>query len=83
MLVKYDYTRMQIILISIYTKYMHYGPFVNGPVFPNFMPFFKPEHLNVSIIYLSNFTPQSRCLNAIYTVHSPPSAMNSQFIPYI
>lgn len=46
---------MQTIFISIYTKYKYYGPFVNGPVFPNFMPFSKPKHLNVSIIYLSNF----------------------------
>lgn len=93
MLIKYMITPeiMKIIFISIYTKYMYYGPFVNGPVFPNFMPFFlKPKHLNVSIIYLPallfpytllfNFTPQSRHLNAIYTVHSPLSDMNFQFI---
>ena len=47
---------MQIIFISIYTKYMYYGPFVNGAVFSNFMSFFKPKHLNVSIIYLSSLT---------------------------
>ena len=57
MLIKYIIPEiMKIIFISVYTKYMYYGPFVNGPVFPNFIPFFKPKHLNVSIIYLSSLT---------------------------
>lgn len=60
---------MKIIFISIYTKYMYYGPFVNGPVFPNFMAFFKPKHLNVSIISFQPYSFLTRCFSIL--PHSP------------